>query len=314
VKQPDPALPEMLPAPFLEIARNCLRLEAEQRWKVSDIVARLNPTSPAKKAVPAQVAAPVAPPKPAAPVTAERKPAPVEKKPTPPAPAIPAPQARKHTPGKKMDFAKSWPIVAGAAAAGVLIAILVVPRFFNRASEAQQSSSLTEQPVLRSATDSTPAVSHVPSKSEKRAAKESSKQKAARHNSREVSREKEPKAAVPSPASLRTDTAANLAGGSQPGEVLDDVLPTVPQKARDTIHGKVRVGIKVHVDELGNVAGVDFASRGPSKYFADLALHAAQRWQFAPAKSAGQNVASDWILRFEFSRNDTKVFPKQASL
>jgi TonB family protein len=312
LKQPDPALPETLPSPFLEIARNCLRLEAELRWKVPDIVARLNPT--AAKAMPARVAAPVAPPKPAPPVAAERKPAPIDKKPTPPAPAMPAPQARKQASGKKMDFAKSWPIVAGAAAAGALIAILVVPRFFNHASDVQRSAALSEQLAPLSTTDSAPAVSHVPSKIEKRAAKESSKQKAARQNSLQAGREKEPKAATASPASLRTDSAANVAGGLQPGEVFDDVLPQVPQKARDTIHGKVRVGIKIHVDELGNVAGVDFTSRGPSKYFADLALRAAQRWQFAPAKSGGQNVASDWILRFEFSRNDTKVFPKQAAL
>lgn len=42
----DPTLPETMPAPFLEIARQCLRLDPQRRWTVPDIAARLLPTSP----------------------------------------------------------------------------------------------------------------------------------------------------------------------------------------------------------------------------------------------------------------------------
>jgi len=54
VRQGDPTLPETIPAPFLEIARQCLRLDPERRWTVPDIAARLLPTAtPPKKASPA---------------------------------------------------------------------------------------------------------------------------------------------------------------------------------------------------------------------------------------------------------------------
>jgi TonB family protein len=42
----DPTLPETMPAPFLEIARQCLRLDPQRRWTVPDIAARLLPTAP----------------------------------------------------------------------------------------------------------------------------------------------------------------------------------------------------------------------------------------------------------------------------
>jgi TonB family protein len=98
-----------------------------------------------------------------------------------------------------------------------------------------------------------------------------------------------------------------------PGEVLNQVLPDVSQKARDTIRGRVRVSVKIHVDPSGDLAGAELDSRGPSKYFADLALQAARRWEFAPAKVEGSNVSTDWVVRFEFSQLDTKVFPVQTS-
>ena len=88
------------------------------------------------------------------------------------------------------------------------------------------------------------------------------------------------------------------------GGVIHQVLPDVPQKARDTIRGTVRVGIKVSVDPAGNVTDATIDSRGPSKYFANLALQAAPRWKFAPAR----NASSHWALRFEFSADGTKAF------
>ncbi len=49
IRQGDPLLPETVPAPFLEIARQCLRLDPQRRWTVSDIAARLLPTAPPPK-------------------------------------------------------------------------------------------------------------------------------------------------------------------------------------------------------------------------------------------------------------------------
>ena len=43
----DPALPPTIPAPFLEIAQNCLRRNPSSRWRVADITSRLRQTGPA---------------------------------------------------------------------------------------------------------------------------------------------------------------------------------------------------------------------------------------------------------------------------
>jgi TonB family protein len=50
VRQGDPNLPEAIPQPFVEIARQCLRLDPQRRWTVPEIAARLLPTpTPVKK-------------------------------------------------------------------------------------------------------------------------------------------------------------------------------------------------------------------------------------------------------------------------
>jgi TonB family protein len=104
-----------------------------------------------------------------------------------------------------------------------------------------------------------------------------------------------------------------LTSGLVRGAVVHQVLPDVPQSARDTIQGTVRVGVRVAVDPSGNVAEATLDSPGRSKYFADRALQAARRWKFAPAKVDGQNTSSEWILRFEFERTATKVLPVRAA-
>jgi TonB family protein len=81
----------------------------------------------------------------------------------------------------------------------------------------------------------------------------------------------------------------------------------VPSKARRTIQGKVQVSVRVHIDPSGSVTLAELDSAAPSKYFAQLALEAARRWKFAPARAADREVADEWILRFEFFRTDTKV-------
>jgi TonB family protein len=122
---------------------------------------------------------------------------------------------------------------------------------------------------------------------------------------------------VPGPGTPETgqpDAAAKTpTGGLVRGAVVHQVLPDVPQRARDTIRGTVRVGVRVAVDPSGDVVGASFDSPGPSKYFADLALQAARRWKFDPAKVDGRNASSEWTLRFEFGRTATEVFPVQAA-
>lgn len=102
------------------------------------------------------------------------------------------------------------------------------------------------------------------------------------------------------PRSLRTSSAAESAtpsGEASGGGVIHQVLPNVPSKARDTIQGTVRVGISVNLDFSSSVTDAAIESPGPSRYFANLALKAAQQWKFAP----GRGPSRDWTIRFDFS-------------
>ncbi|MBZ5704844.1 MAG: TonB family protein [Acidobacteriia bacterium] len=97
------------------------------------------------------------------------------------------------------------------------------------------------------------------------------------------------------------------------GEVVQEVMPDVSASARATITGKVKVKVRVQVDAAGNVTAADFDSPGPSKYFARVALQAAKRWKFTPADASGQAASREWVLRFEFGRSGTKVFPARVA-
>jgi TonB family protein len=107
--------------------------------------------------------------------------------------------------------------------------------------------------------------------------------------------------------------SATPQSGLTPGEVANEVLPEVPQSARDTITGTVRVSVKVHIDDAGGVTAAELDSPGPSQYFARLALQASRLWTFIPPKLNGRSVASEWILRFGFTRTGTTADPVQSS-
>jgi TonB family protein len=113
-------------------------------------------------------------------------------------------------------------------------------------------------------------------------------------------------------AAAPTDAAPASAEPSAAGDqATKRVIPEVPQKARDTIHGTVKVGIRVDVDPSGQVTAVSIDSPGPSGYFANLAAGAARRWTFVPARVDDGMTHRTWILRFEFTQAATKVFPTQ---
>ena len=99
--------------------------------------------------------------------------------------------------------------------------------------------------------------------------------------------------------------------GAQQAEIVHQVLPDVPQKAKDTIRGTVRVRVKVSVDPSGRVteAALDFP--GPSRYFANLALQAARQWTFGRTSTANPNTPRAWTLHFEFSPTETRARPEK---
>src|SRR5581483_2156188 len=90
--------------------------------------------------------------------------------------------------------------------------------------------------------------------------------------------------AKPSPISASSPVRAAAAYRSPADSlVINQVLPDVPQKARDTIHGILRVSVRVHVNGAGSVVGAELESPGPSIYFARLSMQAAQGWKFTPS-------------------------------
>ena len=205
----------------------------------------------------------------------------------------PAPQARIAA-GPQAAFAKWRYAVPGVAVGLVLAAMLVGPKLFNR----QRTPS---SPEVKPEFKLEPAPKPVaPEAGQSRQRTDDTKQG--------------PPQTAPEQKPVQSDAGpAPATGLVVPGKVAHQVLPNVPRSARATVQGRVKVGVRVHVDPSGNVANVNLVSPGPSKYFAGLALQAARRWKFEPAKVDDRNVPSEWILRFQFGRTGTTVLPMRAT-
>ncbi|HYM41467.1 MAG TPA: protein kinase [Steroidobacteraceae bacterium] len=106
---------------------------------------------------------------------------------------------------------------------------------------------------------------------------------------------------APQPASPAPAPAAPVTGSS--GRVHEEI-PDVPAHARQTIHGRIRISIRVIVDSAGNVVGARADQAGPSRYFARLALEAAKKWTFPPVDTPARRLRQ---IRFEFTRDGVKA-------
>ncbi len=120
-----------------------------------------------------------------------------------------------------------------------------------------------------------------------------------------------PNAPAPQSPKPFRDNATSPSPEDARGRVLQQILPDVSQSARMTITGRVKVSVQVSVDASGKISQVKFVSAGPSKYFANQALAAARQWKFYPPERNGQPSPSEWLLRFQFARTSTQVFPAQ---
>lgn len=328
----EPLVPASLPAPFQEIARQCLRLEPQRRIRLADIAARLN-----SRAAVASASAFVSTPGPGLnAVTGQISPEmakPMASMSVPPRSAARLQTNPHRPPPYKESGTRSRFIVPLAVGAVIFAAILTVPRLLTHRPETRSTAAVRaqkpgNQPVAGKPAEAT-ATSKPTAKPEGTSAGSKTAKSAAPARQQTVpqsgqpptpdslkttSEKEQPAAAVPPrPVSGSGGTAHTAAAGSvsEKGDVLDQVLPEVSQKARDTIRGRVRVGIKVHVDAAGAVSGAELDSPGPSKFFADIALKAARKWVFTPPEVHGKSVASEWSLRFVFTQSDTKVTPTQ---
>jgi TonB family protein len=246
IRQADPLLPDTVPTPFLEIARQCLRLDPERRWTVPDIAARLLPTLP--------------------------------------------------TPGRS-PWSRYWLPVAAVAVA--IVALIAGPRFLNRGAEPASSLPNEIQEVRVSPKAESP-VATPPTTTPSRTNTDA---QALENSAKQI-----PQPTAPSPPPPASSTAAPVSGA-----VAQQVLPPVPHRSRETITGKVHVGVRVAVNPSGDVVHAQLDSPGPSAYFAKLALESSRGWKFSPPQVSGAPVPSEWVLRYEFGRVTTEVYPAQVS-
>ncbi len=116
----------------------------------------------------------------------------------------------------------------------------------------------------------------------------------------------------PKPTPSQPTGSANRAIGIG-GTVVHQVMPDIPQSAKNTIRGTIKIGVQVQVDASGKVTSAKLKPAGPSRYFAERALKAAQQWQFAPPQVDGQPTTSAWLIQFRLKRNSTQASPQRTT-
>jgi TonB family protein len=334
----EPVVPANLPAPFLEIARLCLRLEPQRRISVAEIAARLNPGATVASVPVASAAAAAGASVSTVAATGQLSPAaprPVASVAVPPSAAARMQTNPHRPPPYRGPGGRPWFLIPLVVAALAFVAILTVPRLLTHRPEtqsapvviadkpsgqaaAQRPAKSTDISKAKMKPESEPAVSET-AKSTAPATASAELRTTPRPAADSVKPTSEKEATSPAASAISAPTSEGSAkptsGGIAPGkgEVLDQVLPDVSPKARATIQGKVRVSVKVHVDPAGSVSGAELDSAGPSAFFADLALQAAKKWAFTPPEVDGKSMPSEWRLRFEFTQKDTKVIPVQTA-
>lgn len=122
---------------------------------------------------------------------------------------------------------------------------------------------------------------------------------------------REPATAKAAPASSTPKPVALTKKTGSEGEVVRQVLPDIPKSAMNTITGTIKIAVRVEVDSSGKVMAAKFVTRGPSQYFAERTIKAAQDWEFAPPEVNGQPAASTWLLRFRLRHSGIQASPEK---
>jgi len=81
-----------------------------------------------------------------------------------------------------------------------------------------------------------------------------------------------------------------------PAKPLHSVTPSVPPEMSASLAGDGPVSVKVRVERSGQISRVELLS--DENRLANMAVHAAEQWRFAPAKVGDEPVSSDMILHF----------------
>jgi TonB family protein len=110
---------------------------------------------------------------------------------------------------------------------------------------------------------------------------------------------------VREPETTAPPSARNTPAGIHP---THRVIPDIPKNARNTIHGTIKVSVHVDIGPDGRVVAAKFKTSGPSRYFAQKALKAAEQWQFAPVSDT-----TACLVNFYFRRGGTDASSQPVS-
>jgi TonB family protein len=284
-EKPAQVLLPSLPEPFLDIARHCLLRDPEARWNPSQIGVRLQGRMPM-------------------PVIPEER---AEIQPQPPLPT-PQPVVAPSRPIPLVVKRRNYVLPVAVASAALLAVILLGARLLGHHAEAPPAPAVAEEEP-----PAAPSPKPIAPKIKERATKPVTSAKRAEEGLGPQSPSPVPALLHPesAPAEATNAVASFSAGSPARGEVLHQAPPQALQSAMHSIHGTVHVTVKINVDRSGNVEDAELESRGPSKYFAHVALEAAQGWKFRPPMIGGKGVLSTWTLRYEFTRDGINVIPTQ---
>jgi hypothetical protein len=259
-------LPRDFPPTFRELVTRCLSRRPYDRPKVTEIEAWLRRQPAAAARVeprkPAAVAEAVKP-EPVPPPTEMPKGAPA---PAAPAPLVPQPFAPRPI---RADFGASE-IPRRRSLALPIIAIVAILALSWAGMRALRTHRAPASPAAAAAVSQTAAPPAT--------------------------------APAPVPAAQPSPPAPAQAGSAATPVVVHAEIPDVPVRARNTIHGHIKVSVRVIVDKNGNVVGALADRPGPSRYFARLAIAASKKWTFPPVNTQAQRV---YAVHFVFSRDGT---------
>jgi TonB family protein len=118
-------------------------------------------------------------------------------------------------------------------------------------------------------------------------------------------------AKAPDPVAAKPVPATKPSAEVQEPQNPDQPLPDITEQARNTIHGRIKVSVKLEVDASGAVTDAEIEPPGPSRYLSERTLTAARQWKFPPLKVDGRDVGQQWRVRFEILRTGTKVQSKR---
>lgn len=271
-----PAIPESVPQPYFGIARRCLQLDPSLRCTPSDIEALIGL-------------------------------------------AQAHPQLARHIDDEDAIAKSKAPMFIGTAILLVAAIAVAIALYWMRSHQPQSSSPAGEQqqtqaPAPAPAQPQTAAPAQPARAQQQPAANAPQEQQPQSQPPVAAPAQTPPASEVPAPSNPAPVTATPAGGGAVvKGTVAQEIEPVVSESAGRSIHGTIRVKIRVHVAPDGNVSNATFDSEGPSRYFAKVAMQAAQQWKFKPARVNGHAAPGEWTLQFQFTRFGSNVTPLETA-